>query len=119
MRDATNNESDDDVASWVYEVETGLVELSDRYYTMLGYEPKEFEGTFANLFGLLHADDIAHTTEKFDELFLGKSKEYYNEIRLLNKSGEYTRVLSQGFAVRNEDGLLVRFIGWNKIISSN
>ncbi len=111
-----NNKMDDDVASWVYEVETGLVQLSDRYYTMLGYEPNEFEGTMANMFGLLHADDIAHTTQLFDELFLGKQKEYKNEIRLLNKSGGYTRMLSQGYAERNAEGLLVRFVGWNKII---
>lgn len=113
---STEKENGDEIASWVYEVESTLCTLSDGYYRMLGYEPGEFEGNIANLFSLLHPEDIAHTTEIFDELFLGKRSEYNNEVRLLNKSGGYTRVRSEGHAERDKAGFLVRFVGWNTVI---
>lgn len=117
--DSTDKKTGDEIASWEYEVESTLCTLSDGYYRMLGYEPGEFEGNFANLFSLLHPDDIAHTTEIFDELFLGKRRYYINEVRLLNKSGSYTRVRSVGHAERDKAGFLVRFVGWNTIITGS
>lgn len=103
-------------AYWEYIVEKNVCILSDEYYTMLGYEPGEFEGTFENLFAILHPDDIEQTTKKFDDLFLKKTQTYINEVRILNKAGSYTKVLSEGYFERDAQGVFIKFVGWNKLV---
>lgn len=105
-------------AYWEYIVDENICNLSDEYYTMLGYEPGEFPGSFEKLFSLLHPDDIEHTTKKFEDLFLKKTTTYLNEVRLLNKAGEYIRVISEGYFERNDDGILTKFVGWNRLADS-
>lgn len=102
-----------DSGLWVCDVKSGVCVLSDRYYTMLGYEPNEFEGTMENLFKLLHPDDIESTNKIFNEFFQSKSSKYRNEVRIKNKSGDYTHILTQGIGERNDAGEIVTFIGWN------
>lgn len=102
-----------DSGLWVYDIAAGTVFLSDRYYTMLGYEPNEFDGTMENLYGLLHPDDIEPTNKIFAEFFKSKNSKYRNEVRLKNKGGGYTHILTQGYGERNEAGEVVTFIGWN------
>ena len=102
-----------DSGLWVYDLATGTVFLSDRYYTMLGYEPNEFEGTMENLYALLHPEDVESTDLIFAEFFKSKNSKYRNEVRLKNKAGGYTHILTQGFGERNEAGGVVTFIGWN------
>lgn len=52
-----------DSGLWVYDIAAGTVFLSDRYYTMLDYEPNEFEGTMENLYVLLHPEDVESTNK--------------------------------------------------------
>lgn len=102
-----------DSGLWVYNVPSGTCFLSDRYYTMLGYEPNEFEGTNENLFALLHPDDVERTNRIFEDFYKGVTSKYRNEVRLKNKSGSYTNILTQGIGERNQAGEVETFIGWN------
>lgn len=102
-----------DSGLWVCDMKAGMCFLSNRYYTMLGYVPGEFEGTLQNLFALLHPDDQSSTQQIFDEYFRGLTDRYRNEVRLKNKSGGYTHILTQGTGERNAAGELTKFIGWN------
>jgi PAS domain S-box-containing protein len=107
-----------DSALWVYDLGLNTCYLSSRYYTMLGYEPDEFEGTLENLFALLHPDDAQKSQQQFADLFSGKMDTYRNEVRLRSKSGEYCPILTQGMVERDETGTVTQFIGWNIDISS-
>lgn len=107
-----------DSGLWVCDVQKGICYLSTRYYTMLGYEPLEFEGTMANLFSLLHPDDVDKTNKLFNDFYEGKVDVYRNEVRLKNKSGTYSHILTQGLGERDENGKVKKFIGWNIDISS-
>lgn len=107
-----------DSGLWVYDAEKDLYYLSNRYYTMLGYSPGEFEGNMQMLFSLLHPDDVDRSTKFFAEFFASKSNSYRNEVRLKSKSGSYIDILTQGIAERDKDGKLTKFIGWNIDISS-
>jgi PAS domain S-box-containing protein len=107
-----------DSALWVYDLGLNTCYLSSRYYTMLGYEPDEFEGTLENIFALLHPDDAQKSQQQFADLFSGKSDLYRNEVRLKAKSGQYCPILTQGMVERDEAGTVTQFIGWNIDISS-
>lgn len=102
-----------DSGLWVLDLRTKVCYLSNRYYTMLGYEPGEFEGTLENIFGLLHPDDFEKSNEAFNEFFTGRTLVYRNEVRLKNKNGTYNHILTQGLGERDIDGNLCKFIGWN------
>lgn len=102
-----------DSGLWVYDIQKGICFLSDRYYTMLGYKVGEFDGTMPNLFALLHPDDLEPTKQVFDRFFSDPNATYRHEVRLRNKSGGYTNILTQGLAERNTKGEVDIFIGWN------
>lgn len=107
-----------DSGLWIYDIPKGKCFLSNRYYKMLGYQVGEFEGTMENLFKLLHPEDVEKTNQIFKDFFAGSSSLYRNEVRLKCKSGSYIDVLTQGFAERDENGKVLKFIGWNIDISA-
>ncbi len=107
-----------DSGLWVLDVKAGLCYLSNRYYTMLGYAPGEFEGTMSNLFALLHPEDVQKSNDLFQDFFEGKSDIYRNEVRLKHKSGKFIHILTQGLGERDENNKVVIFIGWNIDITS-
>jgi diguanylate cyclase (GGDEF)-like protein/PAS domain S-box-containing protein len=97
---------------WDWNVTTGHVWYSDRWQTMLGYEPGEIEHNIRTWEHLIHSDDIKQARALLTDHFEGRSASYLFEHRLRNKSGTYTWVLGRGRVVaRDEEGRPLRIVG--------
>ena len=96
---------------WDWDVPTGRVFFSPRYFTMLGYEPDELHPNFDTWKGLLHPDDIERT-ETLILKHMASGQPYNVEFRLQRKSGGWHWVLARGKVVEWDDqGKAKRMVG--------
>ena len=96
---------------WEWNVLTGEVSFSPRYFTMLGYEPDAFEHSVGTLESLLHPDDRERAR---DQIFtnVDRGEPFNVKFRLLNSQGEWQWVLARGRIVeRDEDGQPILLVG--------
>ena len=101
-------------AVWHYNLVTGEIDCSDQYYSMLGYQPKEFKMSRDKFFELLHPDDIKHVARTFNDYIDGTIETYQVDFRLRAKDGNWVWVLSGGKAIEwDEDGHPARIAGTN------
>ncbi|MHC2001761.1 sensor domain-containing phosphodiesterase [Methylobacterium sp. CM6241] len=97
---------------WDWNITTGQVWYSDRWYTMFGYEPGDIEAHINTCMGLTHPDDLKQTLALVAEHFEQRSAMYSSERRMRTKSGDYTWVLSRGRVVsRDPQGTPLRMVG--------
>ncbi|WP_375465326.1 putative bifunctional diguanylate cyclase/phosphodiesterase [uncultured Methylobacterium sp.] len=97
---------------WDWTIETGESWYSDRWQTMLGYEPGELEGHVRTWEHLIHPDDKAHAMRLTAEHFEDRSPAYECEHRLRRKDGGWGWVLARGKVVaRGTDGRPLRIVG--------
>lgn len=107
---ATNATND---GLWDWNIKTGEVYYNPTYFTMLGYEPKDFPQHTATevWLKLLHPeerDKVAASTQ----YALMHDGGYEIEFRMLCKDGSYKWMLSRGKVVENdEDGSPLRAVG--------
>lgn len=99
-------------AIWKWDLKTGQMSFSPRYYRMLGFEPDEFPATYEAWLDLIHPDDRAQALRVSEEYLATKPDRYENEFRLRTKAGGYRWILACGTVVeRDADGAAVRMIG--------
>jgi PAS domain S-box-containing protein len=97
---------------WDWNLKTNEVYYSPRYYTMLGYEPGEFDASVDSWEELVEPNDLAAANAKSEAYFQGEMPEYQTEFRVRAKSGEWVWILSRGAIVeRDEEGEPVRMTG--------
>ena len=97
---------------WDWNVSTGEVWYSDRWQTMLGYEPGEIEPDISSWKGLTHPDDLDQAWALLSEHLAGRTASYICEHRMRTKSGEYTWVLARGRVVSQDgQGAPLRVVG--------
>lgn len=97
---------------WKWNFVTNTLFFSPRYYTMLGYEPDEFQASYENWIDLIHPDDRDRALATATEYLATKPNLYENEFRLRTKRGDYRWVHSYARVVeRNDRGEAVRMIG--------
>jgi rsbT co-antagonist protein RsbR len=97
---------------WEWNVKTNEVYYSPRYYTMLGYEPGEFDASVDSWEKLVEPNDLAAANAKCEAYFRGDAPEYQTEFRVRAKSGEWIWILSRGAIVeRDEEGEPVLVLG--------
>ncbi|TQF68110.1 PAS domain-containing protein [Pseudoalteromonas luteoviolacea] len=109
--------SQDGFWHWVDPVQDH-VEWSDNLFAMLGYEPLEFEPTFALFKTLLHPDDVERTMQVV-ESSIQKRKTFEIQHRLRNKEGEYAWFRSRGTPYYTSDGELKEMAGSVSDIDQN
>ncbi len=96
---------------WDWNLKTGLVYFSPRYYTMLGYEPGEFVAAYESWRQLLHPDDAPATVETVQRAIQSRTP-YTAEFRLRTKNGDWRWTLGRGKVVEfDEAGQAVRMAG--------
>lgn len=109
-----------DEGLWDWNIQTGEVYYSDRWKSMLGYEPAELIGHINNWFNLVHVDDMTAIRNVLQDHFEGKISYYQTEHRLKTKSGEWIWVLDRGkIVVRDEKGKPLRMVGTKRDITSS
>jgi diguanylate cyclase (GGDEF)-like protein/PAS domain S-box-containing protein len=100
-------------APWDWDLITGDVYYSERWWNMLGYasgEGIEDSGAWRRL---LHPDDDAMITDYLAELLPSRRESFSLEFRLRHQDGHYVSVLSRGFVLRDDAGTAVRISGVN------
>ena len=96
---------------WDWDIPTGKAVFSQRYYTMLGYEPYEFSQDYDSWRSLLHPADIGPTELQINEC-IERGVGFAIELRMRIKSGDWLWVLTRGKAVEHDaDGRPIRMVG--------
>ena len=96
---------------WDWNIPTGAMFYSPRFFTMLGYAPEEFPPSLESWRSLVHADDITRVEQALTGRLV-RSETYKEEFRMRSKSGEWRWILSRGKVVeRDVDGAPTRAVG--------
>ncbi|UKP00327.1 response regulator [Nostoc sp. UHCC 0870] len=107
-----------DEGIWDWNLVTGEVYRSPRWFTMLGYTPNELDKHIKLRNGLIHPEDLPQMQQKLKAHLKGETPVYEAEIRLLAKSGEWKWILDRGKLVsRDSQGKAVRMAGTHLDIS--
>lgn len=95
--------------AWEFDESTGFLWCSDEYFTMLGYDPKDFDLSGAPNMkevwtDLLHPDDRVRHDPHFSESLKGPGAMYENTFRMLHRNGTYRWILSRGRTLVDSSG---------------
>ncbi len=85
-----------DLGLWDWDITTGEVTFSDRWFTMLGYRPAELPPSVDTWRALLHTEDAPLVEEALTAHFSQQTEQYDVEFRLLNKNGSWHWVGARG-----------------------
>lgn len=96
---------------WDWNLQSGELFLSDRWKTMLGYQPEEISNQFSEWETRIHPDDVEKVMKEVKRHLDGRSLLYQVEHRLRCKDGRYRWILARGKAVRDAHGKPTRFLG--------
>lgn len=103
---------------WDLNLETDVAFMSDRYSTMLGYEPDELPRSSEAWSNLLHPDDKPQAVEKLQAYLTRKVDIYESTFRMKAKDGSYRWITGRGQAIWDKTGKPVRIIGFNTDVTS-
>lgn len=100
-------------AYWDYDLVENKIHYSQRWWTMLGYQPDEL-GCHTDLWlELMHPEDRPELLRFWKDLLEGDRETYSVEWRLRHLDGHYVPVLSRGFVTRDASGRALRVSGTN------
>ncbi|WP_338760045.1 EAL domain-containing protein [Massilia sp. METH4] len=100
-------------APWDWDLVTGDVYYSERWWNMLGYPSGEGLDDSGAWVRMLHPDDDPMVKEYVAELLPSKRDSFSVEFRLQHRDGHYVPVLSRGYVLRDEQGKALRISGVN------
>jgi len=100
-------------APWDWDVDSGLVHYSERWWNMLGFAPSHVERDPVAWRTQMHPDDMPRVDAFVDALVASNDTTYSLEFRLRHCDGHYVPVLSRGFVLRDGIGKGVRIAGTN------
>lgn len=102
--------SNDGLYDW--NVRTNEVFLSDRYFTMCGYDPAGMPHTVDGTKMIIHPEDVPLYEKILSDYRKGRIERHELELRQLHKEGQYVWILSRGRVVgKDEKGRNLRVIG--------
>jgi diguanylate cyclase (GGDEF)-like protein/PAS domain S-box-containing protein len=100
-------------APWDWDLITGDVYYSARWWSMLGYPSGEGTDDSGAWRRLLHPDDDLMVTDYLADLLPGPREGFSLEFCLRHRDGHYVPVLSRGYVLRDSNGKAVRISGVN------
>ncbi len=100
-------------APWDWDLVTGEVYYSERWWNMLGYPSGEGIEDSDAWRRLLHPDDDQMIAGYVMELTASRRNTYSLEFRLRHRDGHYVPVLARGYVLRDEAGRALRISGVN------
>jgi len=100
-------------APWDWDLVSGEVYYSERWWNMLGYPSGEGMADSDAWRRLLHPDDDPMIAAYVMELRASRRDTYSLEFRLRHRDGHYVPVLSRGYVLRDEAGKALRISGVN------
>ncbi|MEH2437740.1 MAG: PAS domain S-box protein [Nostoc sp.] len=100
-----------DEAIWDWDISTNQTFRSERWFTILGYEPNELSNCDDEWSIRIHPDDYTRVMAAQEAYLLQQVADYNIEYRLRCKDGSYRWVRSRAKAIWNEQGNPVRLVG--------
>ena len=107
---------------WDWNLPTGVIKFSDTIYTMLGYEPNEFEESREAIYNLILEDDKSdwHKNNHEEIVLNAGDTTILDEYRMKKKNGEVIWVQVKAKVVeRNKKGEPIRVVGTHSNITSD
>ncbi|HOO31999.1 MAG TPA: PAS domain-containing protein [Thermotogota bacterium] len=97
---------------WDWNLQTDEVFYSDRYFTMLGFDPNDFPKTLDAWKSLIHHEDIDYVNKIIQMEIESKSEGFEVEFRMRTKTENYLWILERGKVYkRDTKGMPLRIIG--------
>jgi diguanylate cyclase (GGDEF)-like protein/PAS domain S-box-containing protein len=96
---------------WDWNWQTQTIYFSPRWAAILGYELAELQPTAQEWTDRIHAEDKARFESELKHHLSGENSVFRSEYRIRHKDGTYRWVLSQGLAVRDSQGCILRVAG--------
>ncbi|MGY8769901.1 MAG: PAS domain-containing sensor histidine kinase [Pirellulales bacterium] len=110
--------TNDGVYDW--DVSTNVVYFSPRYYTMSGYLPDEFPGTFDEWAQRVHPEDFKRVQPAVTAFLTDEIPKYDEEFRFRCKDGSWMWIRARIEVVsRGKDGAPLRMIGTHTDITES
>ncbi len=107
-----------DLGLWNWDINTGKLQVNNRWYTMLGYEAGEFPLSYEKWEELVHPDDLEAVLKKIDQHLTGDETFYHDEYRLRAKDGSWVWIQSRGkIMARDKNGKPLRATGIHQDIT--
>ncbi|MGF2034574.1 MAG: PAS domain S-box protein [Nostoc sp. CmiVER01] len=100
-----------DEGIWDWDICTNQTFRSERWFTILGYEPNELSDHDNEWSTRIHPDDYTRVIAAQKAYLLGQVADHNVEYRLRCKDGSYRWVRSRAKAIWNEQGNPVRLVG--------
>ena len=101
-----------DDGMWDWRINENVVDYSPRWFTMLGYAPNEYPGTYETFADLLHPEDKRRAEGIIMSAVEGQTDEFQMDFRLRGKEGSYRWVLARGRVIeRDSHDHATRMIG--------
>ncbi len=86
-----------------WDVPTNDIFFDSRYYTMAGYEPNEFPGTFAEWVKRVHPEDYLLLENIVNDYLAGKIPKYDEEFRFKRKDGNWMWIRARVKIIKRDD----------------
>ncbi|MDD1762922.1 MAG: PAS domain S-box protein, partial [Methanothrix sp.] len=91
-----------DAGFWDWYLPSGKTVFSDRYYTMLGYEPGEFPATYDAWINQMHPDDRKRVIPSLEQQIQKNQSQLEIEYRIRAKEGNWLWLLGRGKVVEKD-----------------
>lgn len=99
----------DGVFDW--NLETNDIFFSDRFKTMLGYQPDELTNEISTFNRLIHPEDLDRVWQTINNYLGGGLSEYTVSFRMKHRNGFDIWIKSRGKALFNSQGKAIRLVG--------
>ena len=103
---------------WDWNLKTDYTYHSDRFATMLGYEPDELPYTSKAWSDLLHPNDKDKALKQVENYLNNPKNVYESTFRMKCKGDYYRWIKGRGKAIFDENGKPTRFVGFNTDITN-
>jgi diguanylate cyclase (GGDEF)-like protein/PAS domain S-box-containing protein len=96
---------------WDWNWQTQEIYFSQRWSAIIGYRSDELQTTLNEWIDRIHLEDKERFNTELENHLSGKSPAFRSEYRIRHRDGSYRWVLSQGLAVSNAQGRVLRIAG--------
>jgi diguanylate cyclase (GGDEF)-like protein/PAS domain S-box-containing protein len=100
-------------ASWDWDMASGEVYYSRRWWDMVGYAPGALPADSMLWLNLTHPDDRPRVEAYTRALLESRRESYAIEFRMRHRDGHYLPILARGFVLRDRAGRPLRISGTN------
>lgn len=105
--------------TWDWDIPTSRIAYSDRWMSMLGYQPGELPGTLTTWAERVHPEDYSRVSADVDTFLLSSKGKLQTEYRMRHRDGTWRWISDRGKVVaRDPEGRALRAVGAHSDITA-